>query len=174
MRFLHFWLVVAYGVCLMPGPGYWDKRLPDADPVALVQSEQLHSSESISVVEVSPANGYFRRLFCEDLKAKGWWGHFLPMVGITFCIVRILHKRKVRLVLTFLMALLAAGCIALSIELLQETLPSSFCRGFAWADIGVALTGALTGITASIAVILLKLLISAYCALIENKTRTKT
>lgn len=142
--FLIFWVCCALVLCLMPGPGYWDKHLP-AEEVE-VQVASSATFDAANAQNAAEPSGVLRQLLCEDLKSKEWWGHFLPMLGITVCLVRILRRCKMPVML----ACAGVFCMALLIELLQEILPACFSRGFAWADIRVALTAALIGIVATV------------------------
>ncbi|MDF7806150.1 hypothetical protein P4E94_01795 [Pontiellaceae bacterium B12219] len=184
--------VLAYSVCLMPGPGYWEAWLAQrasavdgsgdicgagvvnqehqAEPVIpratsvdeeykkepQTKKEELPGSGS-NEIRVDPATeNLLRSILTRNLKWKERLGHFIPMIGIAFCLFCLLDDGKVSLLHRFLLVSLISTSIALSIELLQKCLPSWFCRGFAWDDIAVGASGGLFGILLGILIKLRK------------------
>ena len=86
----------------------------------------------------------------ENRKPKERLAHLIPMVGISFCLMLLLRERKRGILISMGSTLLAAGLIFLSIEGLQELLPTSFAHGFALSDIWTSLVGGLTGSVAAV------------------------
>jgi FlaA1/EpsC-like NDP-sugar epimerase/CheY-like chemotaxis protein len=82
----------------------------------------------------------------ENVKNKERLGHFLPMVGIGFCMMGLFRVRKAAVLKSVVWILFLTAMISLGIELLQELVPEYFHRGFALDDIGMALAGSLLGI----------------------------
>ena len=86
----------------------------------------------------------------DNRKAKERMAHFIPMLGIGFCLFLLLRDRKRGLVPALVITVVTAGLISLSIECLQELLPESFAHGFALSDIWTSLAGSLLGATLGI------------------------
>lgn len=172
--FLILWIVIAYTICLVPGPNVMDQMIQDkanASNVAVHQdSSKRANSSSLDDAQSSapgsseaqlahpPSNGVnseihtellngnaLNAFLTENVKTKERLGHFLPMIGIAFCLVRLLLTRGWRWHAGLLAALAFVFGLALSIELLQETLPEWFHRGFTLDDIGFSVLGGMLG-----------------------------
>lgn len=161
---LIFLIVCAYTICLMPGPKYWEERLPPPPPPTGVAggTPAIHTDDSAGVAGGTPAirtvgvppapessqldyKAPLRSFLTENIKTKERLGHLLPMIGIAWCLIRLLLTRGWRWYAGLLAAWAFVFGIALSIELLQELLPEWFHRGFALDDIGFSMLGGLLG-----------------------------
>lgn len=163
--FLIAWIVIAYGVCLMPGPRYWQERLQEADaPCAgcRLSACAAAGADGAGATGAGAPSGDERRpaadealldFMTDNVKPKERAGHFIPMAGIGFCMLRLLNARRraaqrVSVAGRFgrvALVVVAAGLMAFSIELLQELLPDWFHRGFAFDDMAYGTGGALFG-----------------------------
>ena len=143
---LILWITLACVVCLLPGPDWVADRLWDDD--SSVKGEEGPAVEASSESDLFQQNVRMKAyaFFTENLHIKGQLGHFIPMVGIGFCLGLLFRSRGVRITITICLAVISAGAIAITIEMLQGLLPRYFGRGFSWADIEVALVGGLFGV----------------------------
>ena len=175
LTFLIIWIIIAFVTCLAPGPDVLDQAIQskanmrsvaapqesfeqtnnsslDDAPSGVLEStavEPAHSPVSGIHSEVHPRLSFCKTLsvfFTENVKTKERLGHMIPMIGIAFCLIRLLLTRGWRWYAGLLAAWAFVFGLALSIELLQELLPESFHRGFAWDDIGFSMIGGLLAV----------------------------
>lgn len=87
----------------------------------------------------------FYAFLTENVMLKERMGHFLPMVGFSFCLMRLQVSSLRGFLRCSIFSSLLVGSLALGIEFLQELLPGYFHRGFAVDDVVVALSGGVVG-----------------------------
>ena len=129
-------LMVAYVLCLMPAPSFWQEHFPWL-------TGRLDTSGS-----GSPFLGWLR----DHSDLRDWSAHLLLMAGISFEFIRIEQRRRkfkfsnfssLKLAL-FTLGLVAV--VAISIEWFQSLLPEIFSRGSALSDVWASLIGGVIGI----------------------------
>ena len=163
---LFLWLGAAYVLCLMPGPIYWEAKLSAEAPLSVGRGDLAarerteHKAENLmpasrSAEAAQSVDGDAKSLspkvysldrvldavLNDHRSVKELGAHFILMFGIAFCFVRVFNSSQFSTLRSLVFILL----LALSIEFLQELLPTSFARGFALSDIWVSLAGGLLG-----------------------------
>jgi hypothetical protein len=176
---LIFWIMIAFVICLVPGPDVVDKKVqgkanasngevqqeaPKEISHSTNTEEQSATSETnagqrptahfndehSTAVDGTPANRAISSFLTENVRTKEWLGHFIPMVGIGFWFLRLPRVRRLDRWKGVLFSVLFSSLAALIIEFAQMLLPVWFHRGFAWADIGVSLFGGFAGALAGL------------------------
>ena len=119
LKSLLVWLVVAYGICLIPSSAFdWVKAL-------LPSGSEGHSTgHTVDLLE--------------------WTAHAILMGGVAFSFFR-LFRTSIGWFLSLLLSMFLVFLIAVSIEWLQGLLPPEFHRGPSNSDVWASLVGALIG-----------------------------
>ena len=129
-------LIVAYMLCLMPAPSFWQEHFPWV----------------LALSDSGGSDALFLRWLREHSDLKDWAAHLLLMAGISFEFIRIEQRRRNSITPTlgsFKMALFTLGLVAVvavSIEWFQSLLPEIFSRGSALSDVWASLIGGVIGI----------------------------
>ena len=167
-RALILWIVLAFVLCLTPGPDWWEERLGSegrsqrtevsgleqaVEQMSEVGDQTAEGGEAATTKnqELSTTHPVADAVLNDHRKVKELGTHFILMAGIAFCFIRVLNSsqfstlRPLRSLFLVLYSLIVVLLISSSIEFFQELLPESFAHGFAISDIWYSLAGGLLG-----------------------------
>lgn len=171
-RALILWIVLAFVLCLTPGPDWWEERLGSegrsqrtevsgleqaVEQMSEVGDQTAEGGEAATTKnqELSTTHPVADAVLNDHRKVKELGTHFILMAGIAFCFIRVLNSSQfstlrplssgLRSLFLVLYSLIVVLLISSSIEFFQELLPESFAHGFAISDIWYSLAGGLLG-----------------------------